>query len=330
MALFGLFLATIGMDPVTGNLRYTFDTMILQDGFDFLILAMGVFGIGEILSNIEEKMNNELVTDKVTNIWPSLKDYARTKWSILRGTLVGFLVGLLPGGGAVISSMLAYAVEKKASKHPEEFGKGAIEGVAGPESANNAASSAAFIPMLTLGIPGNPAIAMIFTALLIQGVVPGPLLIVEHPNVFWGVVASMYIGNVMLLFLNLPLVGLWIQMLKVPYTILAPLVVMICSIGVYTTKNNPTDVILMFIFGVVGYLLRKFKFELGPLILAFVLGRIMERSLSQALLISHGDFSVFFTDSISATILLVVALMIVAPLFGKVVAKFKKPLQLAE
>lgn len=324
MVVLGLFLATIGLDPVTGNLRYTFGTMILQDGLDFLTLAMGIFGIGEILINLEEKITTQLVTTKIKNVWPTLKDFAAAKRSILRGSLVGFFVGLLPGGGAVISSMLAYAVEKKAAKNPQEFGEGAIQGVAGPESANNAAASASFIPMMTLGIPGNPAIAMIFAALLIQGVIPGPLMIKEHPDVFWGVVASMYIGNVLLLILNLPLVGLWVQLLRVPYSILAPVIVMICSIGVYSMKYNVMDVIMMFIFGIVGYLLRKFHFDLGPLLLAFVLGGILERSLSQALLISGGDFSIFVTRPISAGILGFVAVMFLIPVVIKLIRKLKR------
>jgi putative tricarboxylic transport membrane protein len=223
----------------------------------------------------------------------------------------------------VIASLLAYAVEKRVSKEPEKFGNGALEGVASPESANNSAASASFIPMLTLGIPGNPAIAMIFAALLIQGVTPGPLLIKDHPNLFWAVIASMYIGNVMLLVLNLPLVGLWVQMLKVPYSILAPTIVLICSIGVYSMKNDVTDVSMMVIFGVIGYVLRKLRFELGPLLLAFVLGRILERSLRQALLISRGDISIFVTKPISAFLLGIVALMILSSVVWAVYARFK-------
>jgi putative tricarboxylic transport membrane protein len=312
MAVLGLLLATVGMDPVTGNTRYTFGLLILEDGFDFLTLGMGLFGIGEIFCTLEGKLKAELVTTKITNLWPTLKDWAVSKWAVTRGSAVGFFVGLLPGGGAVIASLLSYAVEKRVSKDPQKFGQGALEGVAGPESANNAAASASFIPMLTLGIPGNPAIAMIFAALLIQGVTPGPLLLKEHPNLFWGVIASMYIGNVMLLVLNLPLVGLWVQMLKVPYSILAPVIVLICSIGVYSMKNDVSDVMMMVLFGVVGYFFRKLQFELGPLLLAFVLGRILERSLRQSLLISRGDVSIFFTRPISATFLAVVALMILA------------------
>jgi putative tricarboxylic transport membrane protein len=301
------------MDPVTGNMRYTFDTLILQDGFDFLTLGMGIFGIGEIFITLEEKVKAELVTTRVRDIWPTMKDWSASKWAITRGSLVGFFVGLLPGGGAVIASLLSYAVEKKVSRTPERFGNGAIEGVAGPESANNSAASASFIPMLTLGIPGNPAIAMIFAALLIQGVTPGPFLIREHPDLFWGVIASMYIGNVLLLILNLPLVGLWVQMLRVPYSIMAPFIVLVCSIGVYSMKNDVDDVFMMVVFGVLGYVLRKLQFDLGPILLAFVLGRILERSLRQSLLISRGDISIFFNRPISAALLALVALMLLVP-----------------
>jgi len=323
MAVLGLLLASVGMDPVTGNMRYTFGLLILEDGFDFLTLGMGLFGIGEIFISLEGKMKAELVTTKITHLWPTLQDWALSKWSVVRGSIIGFFVGLLPGGGAVIASLLAYAVEKRVSKEPEKFGNGALEGVASPESANNAAASASFIPMLTLGIPGNPAIAMIFAALLIQGVTPGPLLIKDHPNLFWAVIASMYIGNVMLLVLNLPLVGLWVQMLKVPYSILAPVIVLICSIGVYSMKNDVTDVSMMVIFGVIGYVLRKLRFELGPLLLAFVLGRILERSLRQALLISRGDVSIFITKPISAVLLGIVALMILSSVIWALYNRFK-------
>lgn len=323
MAILGLLLATVGMDPITGNTRYTFGLLILEDGFDFLTLGMGLFGIGEILSTLEGKMKAELVTTKITHLWPTIKDWAISKWSILRGTGIGFFVGLLPGGGAVIASLLSYAVEKQVSKEPETFGQGALQGVAGPESANNAAASASFIPMLTLGIPGNPAIAMIFAALMIQGVTPGPLLLKDHPDLFWAVIASMYIGNVMLLVLNLPLVGLWVQLLKVPYSILAPVIVLICCIGVYSMKNDVSDVMMMVIFGVVGYVLRKLQFELGPLLLAFVLGRILERSLRQALLISRGDVLVFFSRPISAVFMAIVILMIIAPIFMALYRRFK-------
>jgi putative tricarboxylic transport membrane protein len=257
------------------------------------------------------------VTRKITHLWPTLKDWAESKWAILRGSFIGFFIGILPGGGAVISSLVSYAVEKKFSKHPEEFGKGAIRGVAGPESANNSAASASFIPLLTLGIPGNASIAMIFAALLIQGVQPGPFLITEHPDVFWGVVASMYIGNVMLLILNLPMVGMWVQLLRVPYAILAPIIVLFCCIGVYSIRNTVFDIWVMGIFGVIGYLFRKVDMEPGPLILAFVLGPILERSLRQALLMSAGSPFIFFKRPISGTIMGFLLIFIVFQIFTK-------------
>jgi len=299
MIVLGLLLGSVGLDPISGAIRFTWGFFMLQEGVDFVTLAMGLFGIGEILYNLEKELKTELVTRKISHLWPTLKDWAESKWAIVRGSFIGFFIGILPGGGAVISSLVSYAVEKKVSKHPEEFGKGAIQGVAGPESANNSAASASFIPLLTLGIPGNAAIAMIFAALLIQGVQPGPFLITERPDVFWGVVASMYIGNVMLLILNLPMVGMWVQLLRVPYAILAPIIVLFCCIGVYSVRNTVFDIWIMGIFGVFGYLLRKFGFEPGPMILAFVLGPILERSLRQALLISAGSPWIFFNRPIS-------------------------------
>ncbi len=232
MVVLGLLLGAVGLDPVSGAIRFTWGFFMLQEGIDFVTLAMGMFGIAEILINLEKKLSTELVSRKITNVFPTLKDWADSKLAIMRGSFIGFIIGILPGGGAVISSLVSYALEKKLSQNPEQFGKGAIQGVAGPESANNAAASASFIPLLTLGIPGNAAIAMIFAALLIQGVQPGPFLITERPDLFWGVVASMYIGNVMLLVLNLPLVGMWVQLLRVPYAILAPIIVLFCCIGV--------------------------------------------------------------------------------------------------
>jgi putative tricarboxylic transport membrane protein len=239
---------------------------------------------------------------------------------MFRGSLIGFAVGILPGGGAVLSSLISYAVEKKISKTPQEFGQGAIEGVAGPESANNSAASSSFIPLLTLGIPGNASTAMIFAALLIQGVTPGPFLLKEHPNVFWGVVASMYLGNVMLLVLNLPLVGMWAQLLRVPYAFMAPMIMVLTLVGVYSVNNSTFDIFVMLVMGVFGYLARKLKFDLGPLLLAFVLGPIMERSLRQALLMSHGSFSIFFAKPISAVLLATAILFVL----GNLVAARRK------
>jgi putative tricarboxylic transport membrane protein len=326
MVVLGLLLGSVGLDPISGAVRFTWGFFMLQEGVDFVTLAMGMFGIGEILINLEKELTTELVTRKITHLWPTLKDWAESKWAIIRGSFIGFFIGILPGGGAVISSLVSYAVEKKVSKHPEEFGKGAIQGVAGPESANNSAASTSFIPLLTLGIPGNAAIAMIFAALLIQGVQPGPFLITEHPDVFWGVVASMYIGNVMLLILNLPMVGIWVQLLRVPYAILAPIIVLFCCIGVYSIRNTVFDIWVMGIFGMIGYLFRKVDMEPGPLILAFVLGPILERSLRQALLISAGSPLIFFTRPISGALmgfLLVFILIQVIMALGKMRSKYK-------
>ncbi len=324
MVVLGLLLGSVGLDPISGAIRFTWGFFMLQEGVDFVTLAMGMFGIGEILINLEKELSTELVTRKITHLWPTLKDWAESKWAILRGSFIGFFIGILPGGGAVISSLVSYAVEKKISKHPEEFGKGAIQGVAGPESANNSAASTSFIPLLTLGIPGNAAIAMIFAALLIQGVQPGPFLITEHPDVFWGVVASMYIGNVMLLILNLPMVGMWVQLLRVPYAILAPIIVLFCCIGVYSIRNTVFDIWVMGIFGVIGYFFRKVEMEPGPLILAFVLGPILERSLRQALLISAGSPFIFFTRPISGAMMGFLILFIVIKMFAALRGRWTK------
>ena len=303
MAVLGLLLASIGLDPISGAVRFDFGNVNLQSSIDFVTIAMGLFGVGEILINLEESEAASIVTTKIKNIFPSMVDLGRSWWAMIRGSVIGFAVGILPGGGAVIASLVSYAVEKRLSKHPEEFGQGAIEGVAGPEAANNSAASSSFIPLLTLGIPGNASTAMIFAALLIQGITPGPFLLKEHADVFWGVVASMYIGNVMLLVLNLPLVGMWAQLLRVPYAYLAPLVAVLTLVGVYSVNNSTFDIWLMIWMGLLGYLARKLKFDLGPLLLAFVLGPIMERSLRQALLMSAGSFGIFFTRPISALLM---------------------------
>jgi putative tricarboxylic transport membrane protein len=303
MVVTGLWLGCVGIDPVSGKFRFAYGILQLQDGLDFVTLAMGLFGITEILVNLEVKLTTELAATRVGWIWPRLADWVESRWAVLRGSAIGFCVGLLPGGGALVGSLLSYAVEKRLAREPGRFGRGAIEGVAGPESANNGAATASFIPLLTLGIPGNPAIAMIFAALLIQGVQPGPFLSTEHPDLFWGVIASMYVGNVMLLVLNLPLVGLWVQLLKVPYSILAPIVVLVCAVGVYSVKNDPAEILIMLCLGLVGYLLRKLDFDPGPLLLAFILGPMVERSLRQSLILSGGSFGIFLQRPISAALL---------------------------
>ncbi|WP_406677880.1 tripartite tricarboxylate transporter permease [Moorella sp. ACPs] len=313
----GLLLASVGLDPVTGKVRFSFGIIGLQSGFDFVTLAMGVFGLGEIFYNLEQTLKSEVVTKKIGNTFPTLKDIAESKWAIIRGSIIGFFTGILPGGGSVVASLTSYAVEKRCSKYPEEFGQGHICGVAGPESANNAASSASFIPLLTLGIPANASIAMIFAALMIQGITPGPFLVKEHADVFWGVIASMYIGNAMLLVLNLPLVGLWVQLLRVPFGILAPIIVMFTSVGVYSIANDTFSIYSLLFFGLLGYLFRKLDFEPGPLPMAFVLEPIIENSLRQSLLMSQGSMTIFLTRPISAILLAIFFVLVAAQVLKK-------------
>ncbi len=299
MALVGIIIGSVGLDLVTGQPKFTFGLEELTDGVGIIPLMMGLFGISEVLINIEQTVKTEILHGKITHIWPSLKDWAQSKWAVLRGSVIGFLIGILPGGGAVIASFISYAVEKKSSKHPWKFGKGAIEGVAGPESANNAATGGSLVTLFSLGIPSNPATAMLFSALLIHGLKPGPLLIKNHPDLFWGVVASLYLGNVILLLLNLPLIGIWVQVLKIPYRILFPLILLFCIIGAYSVNNSPFDLFLMVFFGVVGYLVRKFGYEVAPLVLAFVLGPMLEQALRQSLLMSQGSFMIFISRPIA-------------------------------
>jgi len=314
MAAFGLILGTIGLDFISGLARFTFDIPELLDGIGLVPVVMGLFGISEVLLNIEVKIKREIFTTKVKGLLPTLQDWAQSIWAILRGTLIGFFLGILPGGGAVISSFVSYAIEKRVSKHPEKFGKGAIEGVAAPESANNAAAQGAFIPLLTLGIPGNVATAMLLGALIIHGITPGPLLLSQNPELFWGVVASMYVGNAMLLALNLPLIGIWVQLLKVPYPILFPLIIIFCMIGSYSINNSTIDVAIMLIFGGIGYLMKKLSLEAAPVVLAFVLGPMLENALRQSLIKSQGSFSIFFTRPISAACLFIAIALVVFPL----------------
>ena len=315
MAAFGLAVGTIGLDNISGLPRFTFNIPELLDGVGLVPLVMGLFGISEVLLNIELRIRTEVFTSKVKGLLPTLEDWARSIWAILRGTFIGFFLGILPGGGAVIASFISYAIEKRVSKHPENFGKGAIEGVAAPESANNSAAQGGFVPLLTLGIPSNAVMALLLGALIIHGVTPGPLLLSQHPDLFWGVVASMYIGNAMLLVLNLPLIGIWVQLLKVPYPILFPIIILFCLIGSYSINNSSTDVLIMVVFGVVGYLMKKLSLEAAPLVLAFVLGPMLETSLRQALIKSKGSFLIFFTRPISATFLLIAIALMVASLF---------------
>jgi putative tricarboxylic transport membrane protein len=303
MGLVGIILGSIGLDLISGFPRFTFGINELTDGVGIVPLVMGLFGVSEILENLEGNLQREVFKTRIRNLWPSLKDWMEAKWAIVRGSIIGFVLGILPGGGAVISTFVSYAVEKRISKHPEKFGKGAIEGVAGPESANNAAAGGSLIPLLSLGIPPNPIMAIFFSALIIHGIQPGPLLIKQHPDLFWGLVASLYLGNGLLLVLNLPLIGIWVKVLEIPYKILFPLILLFCLIGVYSMNNLSFDLYVMLFFGVVGWIMRKFGYEGAPLILAYVLGPMLENALRQSLLISQGSFLIFVTRPISATAL---------------------------
>ena len=324
MCFLGLMLSNIGLDPITSTPRITFDIPELFDGIGIAPVAMGLFGIGEVLVNLEQTITTELVKTKIKNLFPSKLDWIESKWALVRGTLVGFVLGILPGGGHVVASFLSYGLEKRVSKHPEKFGKGAIEGVAAPESANNSAASSSFIPLLTLGIPPNVTLSILFGAFLIHGITPGPFLIRDHPDVFWGVLSSMYVGNVMLLVLNLPLIPMWVQVLKIPAKYLYPLILLFCLIGAYSMNNSVFDVFVMIIFGVVGYLFRKFEFEGAPLVLAFVLGPLLDMNLRQALLMSNGNFIDFFRRPISAVTLGLSILLLVSATFPFVIKRLQK------
>ena len=321
MILLGLLLATIGLDPITGYARYTFGSMDFADGFSFVAMALGLFGISEILLNFEQLANMKpAIRPTLRSLVPRAADLKASAAPIGRGTVIGFLFGFVPGISHVISTFVSYAVEKKLSKHPEEFGHGAIAGVAGPETANNATTGSTLIPLLVLGIPAIPATAILLSALMIHGVQPGPQMIAEHPQVFWGLIASMYIGNLMLLVLNLPLVGIFVSLLRIPYVYLAPVVLLICIVGVYSVTTRPLDIFIMAAFGVIGYVLRKFDFDVAPLLLAMVLGDRMEVSLRRALVISNGDYGIFLQGAFSqvfvGAIVLLVLLQGVAWLFG--------------
>jgi putative tricarboxylic transport membrane protein len=313
-ALFGLLLATVGRDTFTGAERFTFDSLSLADGLDFVPIAMGLFGLGEILYNLEERHRTVHAPATVANVWPSKKDLRESSGAIGRGSVLGFFLGILPGGGATLASLASYALEKRRSKTPERFGRGAVEGVAAPESANNAAATSSFIPLLTLGIPANATMAVIYGALLIQGVRPGPQLVDQEPELFWGVVNSMYVGNILLLIMSIPLVGLFVKILRVRATILAPITVLITLVGVYTVNNDVFDIVLVIAFGALGYLMKKLGFDPGPLVLAFVLGALLEESLRRSLLLFGGDPTGFFSRPISGTLLVLFLLVALLPL----------------
>jgi len=319
MAVLGLILSTVGIDLVTGSPRFAFGVPSLLDGIGFVPLTMGLFGISEVLINIEGPLERTIFESKISkikNLLPNFNDWKKSFGPILRGSILGFFLGILPGGGGILSSFVSYSIEKRISKKPESFGQGAIEGVAGPETANNAGAGGAFIPLLVLGIPPNVVLAFLLGAFIIHGIAPGPTLISQHPQIFWGVTASMYIGNIMLLVLNLPLIGLWVKVLKIPYRILMPLIILFCIIGSYSLSYNIADVVIMFFFGIIGYILRKLNYEVAPLVMAFILGPILETTFRQSLIMSDGKFSIFLERPISAVALLIAIFLLVSSGFS--------------
>ena len=323
MAILGMLLGTVGLDPVNSVSRFTFGSKFLMSGFELVILAMGMFGISEVFKMIEKPVRQEQVVkapEGILALFPNRQEWKASISPILRGTILGFLVGVLPGGGAIISTFASYGIEKRISKHPERFGYGAIEGVAGPESANNAASTGAFIPLLTLGIPSNGAVALLLGAIMIHGITPGPLLFKTRPDMFWGLITSMYIGNVMLLILNLPLVGLFAKIAFVPSSIMNPIIAFVCILGAYGVNNNPFDILFMVIFGICGFLAEKLDFEPAPLLLAFILGPMIEVSLRQSLILSRGSFDIFFSRPISG-VTLSIAIILYASSLGTGILK---------
>jgi len=320
MVVLGLLLGLVGADVNTGAQRFTFGVPQLADGIGFVVVAMGMFGIAEIIRNLEQEDNCAAMVSKITGLMPTREDWKRMVAPILRGTAIGSALGILPGSGSILGAFAAYAIEKKVSKHGKEFGTGAIEGVAAPESANNAGAQTSFIPMLTLGIPSNPVMALMIGAMIIQGIQPGPSVITEQPALFWGIVVSMWIGNLFLIILNLPLIGIWVRMVCVPYHYLFPAILVFCGVGVFSLNNTEFDIYLMALFGLLGYVFVKLDCEPAPMLLAFILGPLMEEYMRRALLLSRGDPMIFLERPISATLLALGMLAIVAaslPMFYK-------------
>jgi TctA family transporter len=316
MVILGLLLGLVGTDVNSGVARFNFGMSELSDGINFVVVAMGMFGFAEIIANLEHREKREVFTARIEGLLPTAQDIKDCLPAVLRGTALGSALGILPGGGALLASFAAYTLEKKVSKNKANFGKGAIQGVAAPESANNAGAQTSFIPLLTLGIPSNPVMALMIGAMMIQGIAPGPQVMTERPQLFWGMIASMWVGNLLLVILNLPLIGLWVRLLAVPYRILYPAILLFCCIGVYSVNNQTFDIILTCLFGVLGYVCVKLACEPAPLILGFILGPMMEENLRRAMLLSRGDPSVFVTKPISAVLLgiaVVLLLIVVAP-----------------
>jgi putative tricarboxylic transport membrane protein len=318
MILLGLLLATVGTDLETGQERMTLGIQDLSDGVDFAVLAMGIFGFAEIVRNLENPETRDVVRTTIGRLLPSRQDVKDSTMPVIRGTLIGSILGILPGNGAVLGPFASYTVEKKLAKDPKRFGRGAIEGVAGPESANNAGAQTAFIPLLTLGIPPNAVMALMVGAMTIHGIIPGPQVMTKNPELFWGMVASMWLGNLMLLIINLPLIGLWVKLLQVPYRLMFPAIMIFCCIGIYSINNSTSDVLFTAFFGLVGYTLLKFGFEPAPMLLGFVLGKLMEEKLRQALILSRGSFSTFIERPVSAGLLLVAVVMLVLALLPSI------------
>ena len=321
MGVLGLLLGTVGLDPMSGVSRFTYGKPELLDGLGFVAVAMGLFALAEVLANAEQSLKRDVYETKLTGLLPTIQDWIAVKWTLLRATVIGFVIGALPGAGATVASFMAYAAEKRASKHPERFGTGIIEGVAAPEAANNAATGGALVPLLTLGIPSSATTAVMMGALMMFGLRPGPLLYQEHPEFFWGVIASMYVGNLMLLVLNLPLIGIWVRMLKIPYPILLPLILLFTLLGAYAIGNVTTDIWIMFAFGVLGYAMRKFDYPAAPVVLALVLGPLMETSLRRSLMLSQGSYSIFLMRPIAAGLLLIAALLVLSPVIARLLKR---------
>jgi len=321
MIALGLLLGTIGTDIFSGQPRFTLGRLELAEGLNFVALAMGMFGLGEIIRNLETEHQRDVLIRKVTGLFPKWADIKQIAAPVLRGTALGSMLGILPGNGAILGSFAAYSLEKRISRHPEKFGKGAIEGVAAPESANNAGAQTSFIPMLTLGIPSSPVMALMIGAMIIQGITPGPNVVNEEPRLFWGIIASMWVGNLMLVLLNLPLIGIWVRLLTVPYHFLFPAIMAFCCIGVYTVNSNAFDLYAMALFGFAGYLLVKLDFEPAPMLLGFILSPMIEENLRRAMLLSRGDPTVFVTRPISAGLLFVAAVLLLLLLSPKLRAK---------
>jgi putative tricarboxylic transport membrane protein len=321
MIFMGLLLSTVGTDLETGQERLTFGFPPLADGIDFAVMAMGVFGFAEVMKNLENPETRDVVRQKIGRLLPSMQDMRDSMWPIIRGTGIGSILGILPGNGAVLGPFASYTMEKKLAKDPSRFGRGAIEGVAGPESANNAGAQTAFIPLLTLGIPPNAVMALMVGAMTIHGIIPGPQVMTKNPDLFWGMIASMWIGNLMLVIINLPLIGMWVKLLQVPYRLMYPAILIFCCIGIYSINNQPMDVAFTALFGLFGYALIKFGFEPAPMLLGFVLGRLMEEKMRQALIISRGSFMTFIERPISAGLLVVTILVLIVAVLPSISKK---------